>query len=38
LFASGIAVWFMRNPSGLMAQRYVMSFVLVGLAIKLLLE
>ncbi|MCU1726187.1 LysE family translocator [Pseudomonas sp. 7P_10.2_Bac1] len=38
LFASGIAVWFMRNPTWLIAQRYVMGFVLAGLAIRLLLE
>ncbi|MQT48091.1 LysE family translocator [Pseudomonas helleri] len=38
LFASGIAVWFARNPTWLIAQRFVMGFVLAGLAIRLLLE
>ena len=37
-FASGIAVWFARNPTWLIAQRFVMGFVLAGLAIRLLLE
>ncbi|MFJ7885171.1 LysE family translocator [Pseudomonas sp. NPDC096917] len=38
LFASGIAVWFVRNPTWLAVQRYVMGFVLAGLAIRLMLE
>jgi len=38
LFASGIAVWFVRNPRWLMLQRYVMGFVLGALAVKLMLE
>ena len=37
LFASGIAVWFVRNPTWLAVQRYVMGFVLAGLAIRLML-
>ena len=38
LFASGIAVWFVRNPAWLAVQRFVMGFVLAGLAIRLMLE
>lgn len=38
LFASGIAVWFARNPLWLAVQRYVMGFVLAGLAVRLMLE
>ena len=38
LFASGIAVWFVRNPTWLAVQRFVMGFVLAGLAIRLMLE
>ncbi|ALE87002.1 LysE family translocator [Pseudomonas versuta] len=38
LFASGIAFWFVRNPLWLAVQRYVMGFVLAGLAVKLMLE
>ncbi|MES2871756.1 MAG: LysE family translocator [Pseudomonadota bacterium] len=38
LFASGIAVWFVRNPLWLAVQRYVMGFVLAGLAVRLMLE
>ncbi|WP_339473619.1 LysE family translocator [Pseudomonas sp. RL_5y_Pfl2_69] len=38
LFASGIAVWFVRNPLWLAAQRYVMGCVLAALAVRLMLE
>lgn len=38
LFASGIAVWFVRNPLWLAVQRYVMGFVLAALALRLMLE
>ena len=38
LFASGISVWFVRNPTWLAVQRFVMGFVLAGLAIRLMLE
>lgn len=38
LFASGIAVWFVRNPLWLAVQRYVMGFVLAGLAVRLMQE
>lgn len=38
LFASGIAVWFVRNPLWLAVQRYVMGFVLAALAVRLMLE
>ena len=38
LFASGIAVWFVRNPLWLAVQRYVMGGVLAALAVRLMLE
>ena len=38
LFASGIAVWFVRNPLWLAEQRYVMGGVLAALAVRLMLE
>jgi len=38
LFASGIAVWFVRNPLWLSVQRYVMGAVLAALAVRLMLE
>ena len=38
LFASGIAVWFVRNPLWLAVQRYVMGAVLAALAVRLMLE
>ena len=38
LFASGIAVWFVRNPLWLAVQRYVMGSVLAALAVRLMLE
>ncbi|OZY46053.1 lysine transporter LysE [Pseudomonas lundensis] len=38
LFASGIAVWFVRNPLWLAVQRYVMGGVLATLAVRLILE
>jgi len=38
LFASGIAVWFVRNPLWLAVQRYVMGCVLAALAVRLMLE
>lgn len=38
LFASGIAAWFVNNPTWLSAQRYVMGFVLAALAVRLMLE
>jgi len=38
LFAAGIAAWFVRNPTWLSLQRYVMGFVLGGLAVRLMLE
>lgn len=38
LFASGIAVWFVRNPLWLAVQRYVMGFVLAALAVRLMFE
>ena len=38
LSASGIAVWFVRNPLWLAAQRYVMGCVLAALAVRLMLE
>ena len=38
LFASGIAVWFVRNPLWLAVQRYVMGCVLATLAVRLMLE
>jgi threonine/homoserine/homoserine lactone efflux protein len=36
--AAGLAAWFGRNPLWLVAQRYLMGFVLAGLAIRLALE
>lgn len=38
LSAAGIAAWFGRNPLWLVVQRYVMGFVLAGLAVRLALE
>lgn len=38
LSAAGIAAWFNRNPVWLAAQRYVMGFVLVGMAARLATE
>ena len=38
LFASGIALWFVRNPLWLAVQRYVMGCVLAALAVRLMLE
>jgi threonine/homoserine/homoserine lactone efflux protein len=38
LSAASIATWFGRNPSWLMAQRYVMGSVLAGLAVRLAIE
>ena len=38
MFAAGIASWFVRNPTWLALQRYFMSFVLGGLAVRLMLE
>jgi len=38
LFAGGLASWFMHNPRWLALQRYVMGFVLGGLALRLMLE
>ena len=38
LFASAIAVWFVRNPLWLAVQRYVMGGVLAALAVRLMLE
>ena len=38
LFASGIAVWFVRNPLWLAVQRYVMGGMLAALAVRLMLE
>ncbi|WP_017902485.1 LysE family translocator [Pseudomonas asplenii] len=38
LFAGGLASWFMHNPRWLALQRYVMGFVLGGLAVRLMLE
>ena len=38
LFAAGMASWFARNPLWLAVQRYVMGFVLAGLAVRMALE
>lgn len=38
LFAAGIAAWFAENPRWIAVQRYVMGFVLGGLAVRLVLE
>lgn len=38
LFAAGIAAWFAENPRWIAVQRYVMGFVLAGLAVRLVLE
>ncbi len=38
LSAAGIAAWLGRHPAWLAAQRYVMGFVLAGLAVRLALE
>ena len=38
LTAAGIAGWFARNPLWVYAQRYLMGFVLAGLAVRLVFE
>ena len=38
LFAASIAAWFADNPRWIAVQRYVMGFVLAGLAVRLILE
>jgi threonine/homoserine/homoserine lactone efflux protein len=38
LFAAGIALWFVNNPTWLAMQRYFMGFVLSALALRLMLE
>lgn len=38
LSAASLASWFVRNPRWLAAQRYVMGFVLAGLAVRLAAE
>ncbi|KPA93254.1 MULTISPECIES: LysE family translocator [Pseudomonas] len=38
LFAGGLASWFKHNPRWLALQRYVMGFVLGGLAVRLMFE
>lgn len=38
LFAAGISRWFARKPLWLVLQRYVMGFVLMGLAVRLAAE
>ncbi len=38
LFAASIAAWFAENPRWLAVQRYVMGFVLAGLAVRLIFE
>ena len=38
LFAASIAAWFSENPRWIAVQRYVMGFVLAGLAVRLILE
>ena len=38
LFAAGMASWFSRNPFWLVAQRYVMGFMLGALAVRLVIE
>lgn len=38
LSAAGVAIWFTKNPFWLATQRYVMGFVLAGLAIRLMSE
>lgn len=38
LFAAGLSAWFVRYPLWLMVQRYVMGFVLAGLALRLVQE
>ena len=38
LFAASIAAWFAKNPRWIAVQRYVMGFVLAGLAVRLILE
>lgn len=38
LSAAGLARWFVRNPLWLAVQRYVMGFVLAGLAVRLAAE
>ena len=38
LFAASIAAWVSENPRWIAVQRYVMGFVLAGLAVRLILE
>ncbi|MEE1868257.1 MULTISPECIES: LysE family translocator [Pseudomonas] len=38
VFAAGLSAWFVRYPLWLMVQRYVMGFVLAGLALRLVQE
>ncbi|KAF0865022.1 LysE family translocator [Pseudomonas sp. LD120] len=38
VFAASIAGWFAHNPAWLALQRYVMGFVLAGLAVRLMFE
>ncbi|TDF81677.1 LysE family translocator [Pseudomonas sp. H9] len=38
MFAAGLSAWFVRYPLWLMVQRYVMGFVLAGLALRLVQE
>ncbi len=38
LSAGGLAAWFTRHPRGMAAQRYIMGFVLAGLAVRLAME
>lgn len=38
LSAGSLATWFSRHPRGMAAQRYIMGFVLAGLAVRLAME
>jgi threonine/homoserine/homoserine lactone efflux protein len=38
LSAGSLATWFTRHPRGMAAQRYIMGFVLAGLAVRLAME
>ncbi len=38
LSAARLAMWFVRNPRWMAAQRYIMGFVLAGLAVRLAME
>ena len=38
LFAASIAAWFAENPRWIAVQRYIMGFVLAGLAVRLIFE